>query len=248
MKTVTFAAQKGGSYKTNCSASVGCLLSSKYKILMVDLDPQKNLTEFFIGENVELNNLTMTGLVKNESTIQDCIRKISDNLSIIPSDMHFRDVCAWPSPAKEISLQRRLKEVKEDFDLVIVDCPGSLSTQTYIGMAAANLIIVPVKLEKMDIRTVTFTLHEIYENIRDIINMNLEGVAVLPVGDNYVNRTVNSVALKKLKDKFGELVLPFSIPSKSVISQFMYLGYDKADTKEIKKYYLKLTEFIEGVL
>lgn len=147
MKTLTVMNYKGGVGKTATAVNVAYDLSEKgYKTLLIDCDPQGNASYFF-GKYDETKK-SITGVLNGDYELKKAIRRTKyKNLDIIQADKNLEIVDIF-SPTE---LQYQLKKVEHRYDFVICDCHPTFDTYTQCALNAADLCIVPVKLDKNSI-------------------------------------------------------------------------------------------------
>ena len=145
-KIIAFANHKGGVGKTTTTASVGSILSQKgYKVLLIDLDAQVNLTESLISQPIEETIYhALTGLCSSIHVI-----KLTDNLDITPASemLAMADIELAGVISREKILSQLIEDIKEKYDFIFLDCPPSLGLVTLNAMTASTDIIVPLIAE-----------------------------------------------------------------------------------------------------
>ena len=245
MKIICFASKKGGVSKTTSALITGLLLAEKKKVLMVDLDSQNALTSFFFDDIATIQGKTILEAIKGEKLFNQVIFEITPNLHVIPSVLQFEEIDEWGRTGKELILRKELKKLEGQYDYVILDTPPNLRSETVFGLVAADVIVIPARLEKMDTRAIDFTIDKINGQIREDFNPTLQKIYILPTQFNYQNRTVNELALDTLKKDYKDLLLKISIPYTSKVSQFNYLGFQ--DSNNLKNFpeYMELVEVIK---
>lgn len=226
MKTICFASKKGGVSKTTSALVTGILLSENARVLLVDLDSQNALTSFFFEDLNEIAGKTVLEALKGEKLFKQAIYKINDSIHVIPSVLEFEEIDEWQRTGKELLLRKELKKLEDLYDYVILDTPPNLRTETVLGLVAADVIVIPARLEKMDTRAIDFTMDKINSQIKEDFNPTLKNIYLLPTQYNYQNRTVNDLAYDTLKEEYPDLTLNIKIPYSSKISQFNYVGYE----------------------
>ena len=226
MKTICFASKKGGVSKTTSALVTGLMLAEEARVLMVDLDSQNAMTSFFFDDLGEIAGKTVLEALKGEKLFKQAIYQISDNVHVIPSVLEFEEIDEWQRTGKELILRKELKKLEGQYDYVILDTPPNLRTETVLGLVAADVIIIPARLEKMDTRAIDFTMDKINSQIKEDFNPTLNKIYLLPTQYNYQNRTVNDLAFDTLKEEYPDLTLEIKIPYSSKISQFNYIGFD----------------------
>ena len=244
MKVICFASKKGGVSKTTSAIITGLILSEKKRVLLVDLDSQNALTSFFFDDISKIQGKTILEAIKGEMLFTQVIQEITPTLHVIPSVLQFEEIDEWGRTGKELILRKELKKLEDMYDYVILDTPPNLRSETVFGLVAADVIVVPARLEKMDTRAIDFTIDKINKQIREDFNPTLQKIYILPTQFNYQNRVVNELALETLKADYPKHLLKMSIPYTSKISQFNYLGFQDANNL---KNFPEYQEFVEVI-
>jgi cellulose biosynthesis protein BcsQ len=245
MKTICFASKKGGVSKTTSALVTGLMLAETSRVLMVDLDSQNAMTSFFFEDLSEIAGKTVLEALKGEKLFKQAIYKITENLHVIPSVLEFEEIDEWQRTGKELILRKELKKLEGQFDYVILDTPPNLRTETVLGLVAADVIVIPARLEKMDTRAIDFTMDKINSQIKEDFNPTLQNIYLLPTQYNYQNRTVNDLAYDTLKEDYPDLTLGIKIPYSSKISQFNYVGFEDKKLNSDFPEYRELAEVLK---
>ena len=149
-KIIAFANQKGGVGKTtsavNVAASLGILGK---KTLLIDLDPQGNATS---GVGIPKRSLkgTVKEVLSGETDTKSVILTTNyTNLSISPTNVSLSgaEFDLYNDEGSEFNLKDALKEVADDYDYIIIDCPPSLGMLTVNAFVASDGILVPMQAE-----------------------------------------------------------------------------------------------------
>jgi chromosome partitioning protein len=149
-KIIAVLNQKGGVGKTTTTINLGDVLARKGKrVLIVDLDPQGNLSKVASGGEVKFDPNVMDLFAKNnKADIKEMIRAVNgcDNFSYIPTDIRLSRVieAGLTLSFREVRLTKHLQKIKDDFDLILLDCPPNLSLTTTNAIVAADLFLMPV--------------------------------------------------------------------------------------------------------
>lgn len=170
--------QKGGTGKTTTSINLGCGLSKLgKKVLLIDLDPQANLT-YALG--IDLPNLSIADVFTGEANIQEILVKKED-LFVAPgaTDLVDIDISLVNQGQREAFLKRSLKQVK-GFDHIIIDAAPSLSLLTLNALNAAKEIIIPMQLEVLSLQGLKQILATI-TRVKQTLNPQLKVKGILPV-------------------------------------------------------------------
>ncbi len=146
-KVISLQNHKGGVGKTTISYLLGTLLSRHgKKTLLVDTDPQSNLTRS-VGLVPENLGTTILDAWVGKTPAAQALANVGENLFILPSNFNLAFLEQNFGPyvlSKEIQLKKALDPILDDFDVVIVDTPPNFGLTVSSVLAFANLIIVPV--------------------------------------------------------------------------------------------------------
>ena len=149
-RVLAIANQKGGVGKTTTAVNLGAALAEGgFRVLIVDLDPQGNATTG-LGLNPRDVNGSLYDVLLNDLPMEDCVEPTSvKNLFVAPAtiDLAGAEIELVPQMSRELRLRRAIESVRDQYDLVLIDCPPSLGLLTLNGLAAADDIIVPIQCE-----------------------------------------------------------------------------------------------------
>src|SRR5882724_5299900 len=204
-RVIAFANQKGGVAKTTTTLNLGVALSEKgQKVLLVDLDPQGNLT-MSQGLNPDEIERSMFDVLVHKIPIQDVIEQREVALAVSSIDLAGAELSLSSMIGRERALEKALAPVRGDYDFILIDTPPSLGLLTINALVAADGVIVPVQCEYLSLRGLV-QLENTMTMIRENLNPHVEIVGSLAA--MFDKRLLHSKeAVEILKENFGELVL-----------------------------------------
>ncbi|TGL62720.1 ParA family protein [Leptospira ognonensis] len=166
MKVITVSNIKGGSAKSTTAIHLAEALSRRGKTLVIDMDMQADLTDFFLPneslDQLEIHNI-MTLLLGRSKIEEVIIRKTP--IDIIPATLSLSKLVRITQDPLFLSesLKRGLDSVKNQYAYVVIDTPGSAKFELTSALYSANLVLIPVTPSKWAIRAVNLLLDEITE-------------------------------------------------------------------------------------
>tara|TARA_X000001036_G_scaffold355047_1_gene336771 strand:+ start:206 stop:970 length:765 start_codon:yes stop_codon:yes gene_type:complete len=147
---LSFSNQKGGVGKTTSAVNVALSLAvTEIRTLLIDLDPQANATTG-LSDLFEISNGSIYEVILEGGNIKSSITKTSfSHLDIITStnDLVGAEIELVSVMAREYQLQKALKNIKKEYDIIIIDCPPSLGLLTINALTASNAIVIPIQCE-----------------------------------------------------------------------------------------------------
>ena len=203
-RVLVLANQKGGVAKTTTTLNLGVSLSEMGKrVLLIDLDPQGNLT-MSQGLNPDVIERSMFDVLVHKVPISEVIERREVDLAVASIDLAGAELALSALIGRERSLEKALVEVRSRYDYILVDTPPSLGLLTINAFVAATGVIVPVQCEYLSLRGLVQlenTLAMVRENLNP--NVGVEGI----VATMFDGRTLHSrEAIEILEENFGELV------------------------------------------
>jgi len=202
MRIITVINQKGGTGKTTITMNLGVALALMgKKILLIDFDPQANLTYSFGIRNPKN---TIVEVLQGKQTIQTILVK-KEGLDIAPSSSLLADleVSIINKIGREQLLQDRLKGLKE-YDYVFIDSPPSLSILTINALTTAGEVLIPLQMEILSLQGLTQLLKTIDE-VKNILNKKLRITGIV-VSMYDGRRRLSSEILNEIKNNLKEKV------------------------------------------
>lgn len=210
-KVIAVYNNKGGVAKTSSCSNIGSALTVMGKnVLLIDCDPQANLT-VSVGVDDEKLDITIYDLLKSASITKSSVSKvivhtIYKNLDIIPSDITLSDAEISLSTAlsRETILRRIVNTVRSDYDYIFIDCPPSLGLLSINALCASDSIIVPVVPDYFSIKGLNHLLNT-YNAVKQNINPDLSICGILLTKFNRRKNLSNNIK-ENLINAFGNSV------------------------------------------
>jgi chromosome partitioning protein len=201
---IALANQKGGVAKTTTTLNLGVAFKEMgYRVLLVDLDPQGNLT-MSQGLNPDTIETSMFDVLVRKIPISDVIEKREVDLAVASIDLAGAELALASMIGRERALEKALAPVKENYNYILIDTPPSLGLLTINALVASEGVIVPVQCEYLSLRGLV-QLENTLTMIRENLNPAVGIQGILPT--MFDNRTLHSrEAVEILEENFGDLV------------------------------------------
>ncbi len=201
-RIIAICNHKGGVGKTTSVINIGAGLSRmKQNVLLIDLDPQANLSQSY-------------GIEKPESTIYDVLNdskvikplSVGKKIDIIPASIKLSslETDIANEPGREFILKEAIEKVKGSYDFIIIDCPPSLGLLTMNALTACREVYIPLQSQYLAIHGLTKLLHTI-DKIKGRLNkaVDIKGIIIT----QYDKRKVLCRDIKKtIEERFEEKV------------------------------------------
>ena len=218
-KIISLVNQKGGVGKTTTSINLAAALGKEgKKVLLIDLDPQRNATTG-LGYSSGDYDHDIYEVMTSKCNIKDAVIKTKfKNLSILPStinlagvDVEFvKNMLENNEFKQNDQLKLALSEIKDRYDYIIIDCQPALGIATMNALVASNSVIIPVQCEFFALEGITQLLNSIIM-VQSSMNpgLRIEGVLLTMLdGRTNIGLEVIEEVRKYFKDKVFNTLIP----------------------------------------
>ncbi|MGI6107264.1 MAG: ParA family protein [Lachnospiraceae bacterium] len=215
-RIIAIANQKGGVGKTTTAINLSAFLAEKgKKVLAADLDPQGNLTS---GLGIDKNGQKNTAyemLIDKCAPEEAVLKDVYENLDVISSNVNLSgcEVELMDRDRREFILKSKLDEIKDGYDVILIDCPPSLNILTINALTAADSVLIPIQCEyyaleglgellntvdlererlndRLEIEGIVFTMYDARTNLSAQVVQNVKENLNVPVFETKIPRNV----------------------------------------------------------
>jgi chromosome partitioning protein len=203
-RVIAFANQKGGVAKTTTTLNLAVAFTEQgLRVLIVDLDPQGNLT-MSQGLNPDAIERSMFDVLVHRVPIEEVTHRAEVDIAVSSIDLAGAELALSSMIGRERALEKALSPIRERYDYILIDTPPSLGLLTINALVASSGVIVPVQCEYLSLRGLV-QLENTMAMIRENLNPDVHIEGILPT--MFDRRTLHSrEAIEILQENFGELV------------------------------------------
>ncbi|MFO1478795.1 MAG: ParA family protein [Turneriella sp.] len=244
--------QKGGVAKTTTALALAHAFArrdEKRRVLLIDLDSQRNATSILLGGQEIPPERSVYALFQAKKPESSILYNTSlANLFVIPSNLHLVEVESQLTGALDgfFRLNDAMQKLRHEFDFILLDCPPSLSAITINAMVAADFLLIPLQISKFSIDGI--------QNIRDAVNtVNRRYNAHLKIAGGCLTLHDGRTTLSQAMLPEVEKILPIlqtTVPRSVAVEEAHLLRqdiHDYAPQNKVAVAYAALAEELEAV-
>lgn len=211
-KIFAIVSQKGGVGKTSLALNLGYeLAESSKRVLIVDFDPQADLTAC-AGLERDDERVSVYDAMLEPHEAADCVVEVSQGLNLLPADedLSGAELEFGENPAhRNTRLKAVMGYIADDYDYILIDCPPSLGFCTANALVAANEILVPLQCEHLALRALENLFKIVQKSMRENTKLRIAGV----VPTFYDRRnSLSEEIVNDAREELGSAVLKTVIP------------------------------------
>ena len=249
-KIIAVVNQKGGVGKTTTVINlVASLKKKKYKVLLVDMDPQGNASS---GSGIEKNRVSNTiyDFLIGNTEIKECIYTTPiEKFDVIPANMNLAGagIEIANEMNREFLLSKGLDQIKNDYDFIIIDCPPAVNLLTINSLTASDSVIIPMQCEYYALEGISQLMQTI-KLIKNKTNkkLSLEGI-LFTMHDSRTN--LSKQVIEEVEKHFKKYVYKTKISRSVRLSEAPSYGVScityAPKSKSTKQYMEFTNEFLE---
>lgn len=220
-KIISVVNQKGGVGKTTTVVNISVVFSLlNKKVLVIDFDPQSNASSGLGISNKDREEKDVYKLLMGEKQVEDVIVNTNiKNLDIIPCSVNLAgsEVDLVKVSNREYVLKNALSPIIDKYDLILIDCPPSLSLLTINALVASTTILIPLQCEFFALEGLSHLL-DTAERIRQNYNEQLKINGIVLTMYDRRNKLTDQVE-QDVRGCLGDMVYNTVIPRNIKISE-----------------------------
>lgn len=206
---------KGGVGKTTSAINIGAgLVELGKKVLLLDLDPQANLT---ISLGIQRQAVTIYESLRGESELVPYQYKPNFDVVTSSLDLSGAEMELVNEPGREFLLRSLFEPVQDEYDYIIIDCPPSLGLLTLNALTSSNFVYIPLQTEFLALQGVA-KIKQVIDKVRFRLNKKLSvGGVIATMYDS--RKVLNRDVVSTIKKYFGDRVFKTMIRNNVALAE-----------------------------
>lgn len=252
-KVYAIANQKGGVAKTTSVRNIATYLAAAgHKVIVVDMDPQGDLTTSFGINAAKLDKHVYHLLIEDDVSVNDIlVYRPEQKVALLPTNIDLSgaeaDFMADTTLPKSI-LRTKLDSVRDKVDYILIDCPPSLGVLTVAGLTAADSVVVPCQTHFLSYNGL-YKLTNTVQKVRARMNPSLKIAAVFPTMYDVRARHDNEI-LDALRENYKDVLIDVPVPMRAALKDTVSsaLSIEELDPRsDAASAYKKIAEVLDGI-
>lgn len=225
-KIISLLNHKGGVGKTTSAINIGAaLVELKKKVLLIDLDPQANLT---LSLGIPRQRYTIYEALRGESELVPVTVKEGLDVVISTLDLSGAEMELINEAGREFIMRELFEFVQDDYDFIIIDCPPSLGLLTLNALTSSDYVYIPLQTEFLALQGLA-KIKQVIDKVRFRLNKKLQiGGVIATMYDS--RKVLNRDVVETIRKYFGEKVF------NTLIRDNVSLAEAPAQRKDIFEY------------
>lgn len=224
-KIIAVSNQKGGVGKSTTVCDLAAVFGMKRKkVLIVDFDPQGNTTTSYGIRKGSIRNTVNDMLMGDCTVFEAAVATAYRGVSVVPTTQELAGAAVklMTMENRAGQLKERLKEARDFYDLIFIDCPPTLDMLTINALVAADSVLIPLQCEFLSLEGLV-ELHNTIERVKNAWNKDLyvEGILFTMCVERY---KVTGQIISEVKKHFPKEVFTTTIPRNVAVSEAPSFG------------------------
>jgi chromosome partitioning protein len=221
-KIISLLNHKGGVGKTTSTINIGAgLVELGKKVLLIDLDPQANLT---LSLGIPRQPITIYEAIRGESDLAPYTVKPGLDVVISTLDLSSAEMELISEAGREYILREIFEPLRDDYDYIIIDCPPSLGLLTLNALTASDYVIIPLQTEFLAMQGLA-KIKQVIQKVRLRLNKGLEICGVIATMYD-ARKVLNRDVVETIQKYFGKQVFETYIRDNVALAEAPAHGKD----------------------